>query len=245
VTRNHSLLTCWFTDVRLAMIVFESPRSAVGPAYTAVATAPMFPSILIAYLIGSIPFALLLSRWSGAPDPRRVGSGNVGAANVLRVSGAWPALLVALLDAGKGVAGVAVARYLEGSAAPAAGVAAIVGHIYPVWLGFSGGKGVATACGAFTVLAPAATVLSLVAFAVAVLRTGYASVGSLLATAVLPIGVYWTSHDRQVLMASFGAAALIVFRHRANLARLRAGTESRFHRAGVSDRVRDPNDGSA
>src|SRR4051794_32075017 len=112
----------------------------------------------MAYLIGSVPFALLVAKRWGAADLRRVGSGNLGAANVVRASGMTAGVLVALLDMSKGAAGVIVASRLDSSAAaPAvAGLAAILGHIYPVWLRFRGGKGVATACGVFTILTPAA-----------------------------------------------------------------------------------------
>src|SRR5262245_14867897 len=112
-------------------------------------------SVLSAYLVGSIPFALLLARRWGTPDLHGVGSGNIGAANVLRASGVKAGVLVALLDIAKGAAGVLLAERLAGpGATPAAGLAAIVGHVYPVWLRFRGGKGVATASGAFAVLAP-------------------------------------------------------------------------------------------
>lgn len=188
----------------------------------------MFLSVLIGYVLGSIPWALVLSRWLDVPDPRRAGSGNLGAANMLRVAGPGPALLVALLDIAKGTASVVVARTLDPSTAPAAAVAAVVGHVYPAWLGFRGGKGVATACGAFIVLAPAATVTAVAVFGVAVWRTSYASAGSLLATVSFPPMVYVTSGDRRGLAASAAVAVLIVVGHRSNLARLRAGTEARL-----------------
>src|SRR5436189_6459989 len=113
----------------------------------------MIAIVVAAYLIGSIPFALLLARRWGA-DLRRIGSGNLGAANVMRASGVTAGILVALLDMTKGAASVWLAeRFTTSTVAPAAaGVAAIVGHIYPVWLRFRGGKGVATACGVFSLL---------------------------------------------------------------------------------------------
>jgi glycerol-3-phosphate acyltransferase PlsY len=191
-------------------------------------------SLLIAYLIGSIPFALLLSRWSGAADPRRSGSGNVGAANVWRVNGPRLGVIVALLDVAKGAAAVAVARPLADAGAPLAGLAAIAGHCYPVWLRFRGGKGVATGCGAFAVLAPTATAVSVAVFLFGAWRSGYTSVGSVAAALSLPLMVVLTGRDRAVLMAGVGAAALIVWRHRANLVRLRAGTEHRLGPGGPS-----------
>ena len=129
-------------------------------------------AIIVAYLIGSVPFALLLSqRWS-ATDLRTFGSGNLGAANVLRASGVRAGVLVAVLDAAKGAASVALAMRISNApiAPAAAGFAAIIGHIYPVWLKFKGGKGVATACGVFSVLTPLAVPPSLVVFLVAVWR---------------------------------------------------------------------------
>src|SRR5262245_16846180 len=113
-------------------------------------------AVLSAYAIGSVPFALLLARRWGGADLRRVGSGNLGAANVLRASGVTAGVLVALLDIAKGVVSVVIARHVSDQPAvpAAAGLAAIVGHVYPVWLRFRGGKGVATACGVFSLLAP-------------------------------------------------------------------------------------------
>jgi glycerol-3-phosphate acyltransferase PlsY len=186
--------------------------------------------IAAAYLIGSIPFALLLARRWGAEDLRRIGSGNLGAANVLRASGLTAGVLVAALDIAKGAVSVVLAQRL-GGAGPgpaAAGVAAIVGHIYPVWLGFRGGKGVATACGVFTVLTPLAVPPALAIFLASVWVTKYISVGSVLASVVLPPVAYVTGSSGPVVAAAVAVSALIVFRHRSNLARLREGTERRF-----------------
>ena len=118
----------------------------------------MTVALFAAYLIGSIPFALLLARRWGAIDLRRVGSGNLGAANVMRTSGVAAGIVVVILDITKGAASVMLATRLSGNAAApaAAGLAAILGHIYPIWLKFRGGKGVATACGVFSVLTPLA-----------------------------------------------------------------------------------------
>jgi glycerol-3-phosphate acyltransferase PlsY len=182
-------------------------------------------AILLAYMIGSVPFALLLARRWGTPDLRAMGSGNLGAANVLRASGTTAGLLVALLDITKGAASVALARYLtDGPAAPAvAGLAAIVGHVYPVWLRFRGGKGVATACGVFTVLTPPALTI----FALTVWFTKYISLGSVLASLALPVLAYLAGSPASVTTAACAATALIVFRHRSNLSRLHAGRERR------------------
>src|SRR5947208_4722548 len=178
----------------------------------------MIAIVVAAYFIGSVPFALLLARRWGAADLRVVGSGNLGAANVLRASGVKAGVLVALLDVAKGALSVIVAERFGGAAAPAAaGIAAIVGHIYPVWLRFRGGKGVATACGVFSVLAPVAVPPSLAVFLVAVWATKYISLGSILATVALPSIAYATGASAATMAAAVGAAGLIIFRHRGNL----------------------------
>jgi glycerol-3-phosphate acyltransferase PlsY len=186
--------------------------------------------IAAAYLIGSIPFALLLARRWGAADLRRIGSGNLGASNVLRASGLTAAVLVATLDIAKGVVSVVLAQRLgcAGAGPAAAGVAAIVGHVYPVWLGFRGGKGVATACGVFTVLTPLAVPPALAIFLATVWVTRYISVGSVLASLVLAPLAYVTGRPGPVVGAAMAASALIVFRHRSNLTRVREGTEWRL-----------------
>jgi glycerol-3-phosphate acyltransferase PlsY len=183
--------------------------------------------IVMAYCLGSVPFAFLLAR---GDDVRRIGSGNVGAANVLRASGVRAGVLVAMLDIAKGAASVVLAMRLsaDGNAPAAAGFAAILGHIYPVWLRFQGGKGVATACGVFTVLTPLAAVPAFVVFIATAWTTRYVSLGSVLATIVLPPVAYAAGYPAAMLMAACAASLLILFRHRGNLARLRAGTERRL-----------------
>ena len=186
--------------------------------------------VLAGYLLGSIPFALLMARRWGATDLRRAGSGNLGAANVMRASGIRAGVIVALLDMLKGAASVALAERLSGNAmAPAAaGFAAIVGHIYPVWLRFRGGKGVATACGVFSILTPLAVPPALAVFVAAVWITKYISLGSVLASMALPPLAYAAGGAPPAVTAAVAAAAIIVFRHRSNVARLRAGTERRI-----------------
>jgi glycerol-3-phosphate acyltransferase PlsY len=187
-------------------------------------------SVILAYLIGSVPFALLVARWWGTPDLRQIGSGNLGATNVLRASGATAAVLVALLDIAKGAAGVLLAQRLNGSSTtPAvAGLAAIVGHVYPIWLRFRGGKGVATACGVFATLAPVSVLPALLVFLVSAWLTKYMSVGSVLASAALPPIAYVTGSPKPVVVSALVAATLIAFRHRSNLARVWLGTERRI-----------------
>ena len=191
----------------------------------------MLTGIVIgAYLIGSVPFALILARRWGTADLREVGSGNVGASNVLRVLGVRPGVLVAFLDASKGAASVALAAWFGGGGtAPAvAGVAAVVGHVYPVWLRFRGGKGVATACGAFGVLAPMAAVPAFGIFMISVCATRYVSLGSVLASAALPPIAWALGGSPATVTAASAASVLIVFRHRSNLRRLFRGSERRL-----------------
>ena len=186
--------------------------------------------VILAYLAGSIPFALLMARRRGAVDLRQVGSGNLGAANVMRASGVAAGLVVAALDMAKGAASVwLAARAGAGAELPAAaGLAAIVGHIYPVWLRFRGGKGVATACGVFAVLAPPAVPLALAIFGAVVWMTRYVSLGSMLASIALPPLAYVLGSPRPAVLASAIASAIIVFRHRSNVLRLWTGTERRL-----------------
>jgi acyl phosphate:glycerol-3-phosphate acyltransferase len=189
----------------------------------------VLPAVLVAaYAVGSIPFALLLARRWGA-DLRHTGSGNLGAANVLRASGLTAGVLVAILDIGKGVLSVLLAqRFSDNPSAPAAaGLAAVVGHIYPAWLRFRGGKGVATACGAFSVLTPVALPPAVAIFVACVWATKYVSLGSVVATITLPAVAYLTGSSAAVVVSACVAAALIVFRHRSNLERVWAGTERR------------------
>ncbi len=187
-------------------------------------------AILAAYLIGSIPFALLLARRWGAPDLGRIGSGNLGAANVFRVSGPTAGTLVALLDISKGAASVILAQRMTGSGetAAAAGVAAVVGHVYPVWLRFRGGKGVATSCGVFGVLAPIATLTAVATFAFGVWFTRHISLGSVLGAVVLPPVAMASGHSTPIVAAAAAAATLVVFRHRSNIVRVWGGTERRI-----------------
>ncbi len=184
--------------------------------------------VLLGYLTGSVPFAFLMARRAGI-DVRFTGSGNVGAANVLRTTGAWRGVAVMALDVGKGIAAVAIAWVMSGGAAPAAvsGAAAVVGHIYPVWLRFHGGKGVAVAAGVFTMLSPLATAIAAGLFLVTVWITRYVSLGSIAATLALPPVAWLTGEPRAVVLSAAGSAALILFRHRSNWRRLRSGTERR------------------
>jgi glycerol-3-phosphate acyltransferase PlsY len=187
--------------------------------------------ILVGYLAGSVPFAFLLARRAGV-DVRTAGSGNVGAANVLRTTGTWRGVIVMGLDVSKGALAVLLASLTTSGATPIAlaAAAAIVGHIYPVWLRFHGGKGVAVAAGVFAMLMPIATLAAALLFSVIVLATRYVSLASIAATLALPPAAWLTGEPRAVVVASAGTGALILFRHRGNIRRLRAGTERRMGR---------------
>jgi acyl phosphate:glycerol-3-phosphate acyltransferase len=185
-------------------------------------------AVTLGYLVGSIPFAFLLTRGRGI-DLRSIGSGNVGAANVLRTTGVSRAILAMCLDAAKGCLAVAIAQTLAPgpAASVAAGVASIVGHIYPVWLGFRGGKGVATAAGVFALLAPTALALAGAVFILAVCATRYISVGSLAGTITLAVASAAGDRPAPISLGAVATAVLVIHRHRGNLSRLVAGTERR------------------
>jgi glycerol-3-phosphate acyltransferase PlsY len=185
-------------------------------------------AIALAYLLGSVPFSFLLSRRHGI-DLRHVGSGNVGASNVLRTTGVADGVAAMCLDGAKGWIAVVVAQWLTSAdaTAVAAGVAAIVGHIYPVWLGFRGGKGVATAAGVFAALAPLALGVAIAVFVIAVAVTRHVSVGSMAGAITLAVATAASDASATVAIGGIVSAVMILSRHRANLARVRAGTEPR------------------
>jgi glycerol-3-phosphate acyltransferase PlsY len=186
-------------------------------------------TIGIGYLLGSIPFALLLTRRQGI-ELRNVGSRNPGAANVLRAAGVGPAVTVMLLDAAKGTFAVTAARLMSDDVAvvTSAGVAAIVGHIYPVWCGFRGGKGVAASAGVFAVLAPLATAIAVVVFVGTIAATRFISAGSIAGALALPVAAAVATVPNPVETGALLAAALVIVRHRDNISRLLAGTEQRI-----------------
>lgn len=187
--------------------------------------------IAAAYLIGSIPFSFLVARAFGVADVRRVGSGNVGATNVLRSAGRGAGAVALGLDVAKGALAVAIAQRLAPGhpllPAVAAG-AAVVGHVYPVWLGLRGGKGVATGLGAFAVLEPVAALIALPIFGLTVATTRFASLGSVVGAASLAVLTLFFRGPDPVAIAALATAALIVLRHRSNLRRILDGTERRL-----------------
>jgi glycerol-3-phosphate acyltransferase PlsY len=186
-------------------------------------------AVILGYLAGSVPFAYLLARRVGI-DVRRTGSGNVGAANVLRTTGPWRGVVAMTLDVAKGALAVLLAGVTTGGAGAvaASGAAAVVGHIYPVWLRFHGGKGVAVAAGVFGVLTPLATAIAASLFLITVWTTRYVSLGSIAATLALPPIAWLSGEPPAIVVSAAGTGSLILFRHRANLRRLLQGTERRM-----------------
>ena len=186
-----------------------------------------------AYLVGATPTSYLVGRMRGI-DLRRHGSGNLGATNAFRVLGWKAALPVMLVDVAKGWLPAALFPLWDG--APAAewalayGAAAIIGHVFSIYVGFRGGKGVATSAGVFMALAPWAVLIGLIVWGVTVTLTRIVSLGSLLAAAVLPIAVYATGETLYELWLSIGLGAFVIYAHRANIRRLLRGEEKPFGR---------------
>ena len=198
-------------------------------------------SLLAGYLLGSVPFGLLAARLKGL-DIRKHGSGNIGATNVWRVCGWRYGLPVFALDVLKGVAAVFLSRWLAvrfggdpAWAAIAGALACVLGHSFPVWLGFKGGKGVATSLGVLLGLMPLASLCALLLWLIVFKASGYVSLASIVAAVALPavaIVAQFTAWPYGWPSAGFAtfAGVLVIVRHRANIARLRAGTENRFGR---------------
>lgn len=197
--------------------------------------------IIIAYLLGSIPFGYLIVRRKVGADIRETGSGGTGATNVSRRAGKRAGVFTLVLDALKGAVAVEWAVVLAGPSlhadwiVTAAAIAVIVGHIFPVWLRFRGGKGVATGVGVFLMLAPIALMFAGVVFLAIVMFTRYVSLGSMVAAATIPLFVWLQSlfltpaaDLRPLLTAAITGAALIVFAHRGNIGRLAHGTEAQI-----------------
>ena len=185
----------------------------------------------VAYLLGSVAFAVLLVRLSTGKDIRTEGSGNAGATNVLRAHGKGLGLAVAVLDIAKGALAVVLVRFVTADPryAAAAAFAAVLGHVFPLYYGFRGGKGVATAVGAFLVLAPWPTLVCVGIFVLVVAVTRYVSLGSVVAMVLLPPIAGLVFHaPRPVVLAAAATAVLVVLKHRDNLKRLASGTERKL-----------------
>ncbi len=192
---------------------------------------PTILALVFGYLLGSVPFGLLVTRAAGLGDVRNIGSGNIGATNVLRTGNRGAALATLLLDGGKGALAVLLARAFVGAedAAQLAGLAAFLGHLYPVWLGFRGGKGVATFLGLMLALDWRVGLACCATWAIAVALTRISSVGALVAAALSPLWLFAFDHGRMLLLLMI-LTVLIYIRHAANLARIKAGTEPKIGR---------------
>ncbi len=184
---------------------------------------------LISYLLGSIPFGYLLIKSARGQDIRSFGSGNIGASNVFRKD-RLAGILTLILDAGKGYLAVIVAGWLGGSLEwqAVAAVSAIIGHIFTIWLGFKGGKGVATGCGAYLALSPLPVLVTLGLFLLILVLTRYISLSSIGATACFPLWAYFFNVPASVLIWAAIGAALIIAKHHQNIRRLLSGTESKL-----------------
>lgn len=183
---------------------------------------------VIAYAFGAVPFGLILTRAMGLGNLRAIGSGNIGATNVLRTGNKAAAALTLLLDAGKGAAAVLLARHYAGEdAAQIAALMAMIGHCYPVWLRFAGGKGVATFLGLMGALAWPLGVACCIAWLLGALVTRISSIGALVAAAASTFAMMALGHGDMLVLGAV-LTLLIFWRHRANIARLRAGTEPRI-----------------
>lgn len=184
-------------------------------------------ALAIGYLLGSIPFGLLLTRLAGKGDIRQVGSGNIGATNVLRTGSKVLAAATLILDAVKGAVAVWIAqRYLPGAELYAA-AGALIGHLYPIWLKFRGGKGVATFLGVLAILLPVAAAVYALVWVGLLLLVRISSVAGLTAAASAPVSAALTGAT-WLVPALAGFAILVIWKHKANIARLRAGTEPRI-----------------
>lgn len=192
-------------------------------------------SVFASFLIGSIPTGFILAKLKGV-DLRTVGSGNTGATNAGRVLGKGIGILTLILDFLKGIVGIKLGMTILGSAAtgfslnPEAplALAAVCGHCFSPWLKFRGGKGVATGGGVLLYLAPLQTLLALLAFAIVFRLTKIVSISSITAAAVIPLLLLCTDSPQEVKIAALCCAALVIYRHRENIARLIAGTEQKF-----------------
>ncbi len=200
---------------------------------------------VIAYLLGAVPFGYVLVKLFRGEDIRRSGSGNIGATNVARSGAKGLGIATLILDAGKGLLAVCLAWWLAGSSFNSCGaasqcvssqhlmavaaLAAVAGHVFPVWLKFRGGKGVATALGVFVLLFPRAVLIALVVFVVVVAISRYVSLGSVLGAIAFPIAAYFLKLTDEVTLALTSAVAvLVVLKHHQNIRRLLAGTENRL-----------------
>ncbi|TCL40042.1 glycerol-3-phosphate acyltransferase PlsY [Anaerospora hongkongensis] len=193
-------------------------------------------TILLAYLIGSIPNGLIVGKYMCDVDIRQFGSKNIGATNAYRVLGPWPAFWVFLTDALKGVAGVMMGQWLDGStiALLAGGIAAMAGHNWSIFLKFKGGRGVATGLGVIAVLVPKVTAIVFIVWALIVYTTRYVSLGSIVAAVLVPLSMWFFNESIEILVFGIVAALFVILRHKPNIERLLKGEELKIKAGGSS-----------
>ncbi|MDR1695508.1 MAG: glycerol-3-phosphate 1-O-acyltransferase PlsY [Endomicrobium sp.] len=186
--------------------------------------------LIFAYLCGAVPFAYIISKYAANVDIRTVGSGNPGATNVFRAVGKKAGIATFILDALKGFLPVWFAIFIDDSFSysVAAAAMAMIGHMFTVFLKFKGGKGVATACGAFLALIPMPTLIALAVFAAVFVFSGYVALGSICAAVSLPLASYFSGYGAEAVIFAFAVASLIIYKHRTNIQRLRKGEEYKF-----------------
>lgn len=188
--------------------------------------------LVLSYLIGAIPTGVVLTRMVGGEDVRKSGSGNIGATNVYRVAGRKMGILTLAGDCLKGVIPVLAADYIFGleiSQIALVALAAFLGHCYPIYLGFKGGKGVATALGIFLVLSPLSVLCILGVFIAVLYIWRFISLASVTSAAIVPFLVLLLERSPPLVMTTLAIASIVIWRHRENIARLRSGTENRFN----------------
>jgi len=190
----------------------------------------LFFLLIFAYLIGAIPTGIILTKMTGGEDLRSVGSGNIGATNVYRTAGRKMGLITLAGDSLKGFLPPLIALLcgIHGAELAAIGLFALVGHCYPVYVGFKGGKGVATAFGAFLVISPGSVLLALALFLVVLAQWRYISLASMSAAALLPYMVLLVEQSMMSFFVSFCMAALVIYRHKENIERLLTKKENKF-----------------
>ena len=191
----------------------------------------LFLLLLASYLIGAIPTGMVLTRLAGGEDLRKVGSGNIGATNVYRTAGRKLGIITLIGDCLKGVIPLLIAIqvfHLPQAELALVGLAAFIGHCFPVYLGFKGGKGVATALGVFLVLSPQSILGAFALFALILWRWRYISLASISAAAAIPFLVLLLERTLPLFLATLVIAAIVIWRHKANIDRLLAGTENKF-----------------
>lgn len=193
-------------------------------------------TILLAYVIGSIPNGLIVGKMMCGVDIRQFGSKNIGATNAYRVLGPWPAFWVFITDALKGVAGVVIGQLLDGNsiALLAGGIAAMAGHNWSLFLKFKGGRGVATGLGVIAVLVPKVTAIVFIIWALIVYTTRYVSLGSIVAAVLVPVCMWFFSESIEILLFGIVAALFVILRHKPNIERLLKGEELKIKAGGPS-----------